>query len=139
MQSNEEIERVVDSIEHLSSSYINLIKGIFCKEKGIFYSQVFCLITNQLQGKILEHGNGSSHKTIVLRNFSTEFLTDQKLPETIKSGACKPHGKRHQSGELCGFNLELIQDALMKAGITPEVIEALENKKLNNKFKKTSL
>lgn len=136
VQSNEEIERVVDSIEYLSSNYINLMKGIFCKEKGIFYTQVLCLITNQLHGKILEHGNGSSHKTILLRNFTTEFLTDQKFPEMIKSGACKPHGKGHQSGELCGFNLELVQEALMKAGITPEVIEALENRQFNNKFKK---
>lgn len=139
VQSNEEIERAVDSIEHLSASYINLIKGTFCKEKGIFYSQMFCLITNQLHGKILEHGSGSSHKTIVLRNFSTEFLTEQQFPEMIKSGACKPHGKAHQSGELCGFNLELFEEAFIKAGITPEVIEALENRQLNNKLKKFTI
>lgn len=139
IQSSEEIDSIVKLLKTLSDRWINLIKSIFCKEKGIKYYQVYYLITNQLGGKIIEHGGGSSHKTMILRNFSTEFITDQKLPETVKSGVCKPHGQSHESEELCGFNLELFQEGLIKSGITPEVIDALEQEKLNNKFRKITL
>lgn len=139
IQSSAEIDSIVKLLKTLSDRWINLIKSIFCKEKGIKYYQVYYLITNQLGGKIIEHGGGSSHKTMILRNFSTEFITDQKLPETVKSGVCKPHGQSHESEELCGFNLELFQEGLIKSGITPEVIDALEQEKLNNKFRKITL
>lgn len=139
IQSKEEIDSIVILLKTLSDKWINLIKSIFCKEKGIKYYQVYYLVTNQLGGKIIEHGGGSSHKTMILRNFSTEFITDQKLPETVKSGVCKPHGKSHESEELCGFNLDLFEIGLMKAGITPEVIDALEQEKLNHMFKKITL
>ena len=140
-EKNEELMllQIVECLKHLSAHYIDLIKSIFCVEKGIFYHEVYYLITNQLNGKIIEHGSGSSHKTIILNNFSTCFITSGQLPATIKGGMYKPHGKAHQSGELCGFNLELIQEALIKAKITPEVIELLEQIKLKESFSKMSL
>lgn len=131
-----EILRVAESLKHLSMHYIQLMKSIYRREKGIFYDQVCCLITNQLGGKILEHGGGSSHKTIVLNNFSTYFISSNQLPMTIKSGMYKPHGKARQSGELCGFNLELIEDALFKGRITLEVLDLLEQMKLNDSVSK---
>lgn len=138
-QSDLEIEGIAKLLKTLSDKWINLIKGIFCKAKGITYLQVYYLVTNQLGGQIIEHGGGSSHKTMILKNFATEFVTDQVLPEIMKSGICKPHGKAHESGELCGFNLELIQEGLVKVGITPEVIDTLEQEKLNHIFKKIIL
>ncbi len=140
-QKNEKLAllKTVESLKHLSMHYIEFMKSIYCREKGIFYAQVYYLITNQLGGKILEHGNGSSHKTIVLNNFSTCFISSGQLPTNIKSGVYEPHGKSHQSGELCGFNLELVEEALFKAGITPEVIDLLEQNKLNHSVSKLTL
>lgn len=134
-----ELLQIAESLKHLSMHYIQLMKSIYCDEKGIFYHQVYYLITNQLHGQIVEHGNGSSHKTIILNNFSTCLITSSQLPTTIKSGVYKPHGKAHESGELCGFNLELIQEALTKARITPEVIDLLEQMKLQESFSKVKI
>lgn len=140
-ENNEQLEtlRVAESLKHLSMHYIQLMKSIYCREKGILYDQVCCLVINQLGGKILEHGNGSSHKTILLNNFATYFISSSQLPTTIKSGICEPHGKAHQSGELCGFNLELVEEALFKGRITPEVIDLLEQMKLNDSVSKLRL
>lgn len=124
----------VDTLKHLSSRKIDLLKSIFCGDKGITYHEVYYLLTNKLGAKIVEQGNGSSHKTIIINNFSTCLMTNSQLPEVTKSGMLKPHTGAHQSGELSGFNLELIQIALEKSGITLEVIEALEEAKLNSKI-----
>ncbi len=128
--SHEALLKIAESLKHLSTRKIALLKAIFNGEKGITYHQVYYLLTNKLKAKIVEHGGGSSHKTIIMNNYATCLMTNSQLPQIIKSGALKPHEGSHQSGELSGFNLELIQTVLIKGGITPEVIDLLEEQKL---------
>ena len=49
----------------------NLIRRIVFQEKGVKFEEVKNLIVNKLEGEVLEIGNGSSHKRIVLENFGT--------------------------------------------------------------------
>ncbi len=137
--SHEALLKIAESLKHLSTRKIALLKAIFNGEKGITYHQVYYFLTNKLGAKIVEHGGGSSHKTIIMNNYATCLMTNSQLPPIIKSGALKPHEGVHQSGELSGFNLDLIEIALIKAGITLEVVELLEEQKLKDRLNKIKI
>ncbi|HVY54082.1 MAG TPA: hypothetical protein VHA13_06135, partial [Gammaproteobacteria bacterium] len=121
---------------------IDLIKSIQILERGIKYRQVENLITSKLGGSIVEIGNGSSHKRIYLNSLYSEICTqtDEGSNTSLAStatvstgGMYRPHGHAHNSGELSFFNIKLIRNALVRAGITIENIEKIrkESQKLD--------
>lgn len=127
-----------DLLNKLSSNHLILLKSILMLEIGATYDDVYYLITNHLGGKISEIGNGSSHKRIQLEKFYVEMITSGVEVEIENSklavgGFFKPHGKAHNSGLLSRFNLELVQQTFLKAGITLELIEKLELNKQSSK------
>ena len=97
---------------------LQLLQAIYESAANIRYKQVYNLITKHLYGKIVE--SGSSHKRIEL--IDCRFEMETYASRVTIGGFFKEHSTGHNSGVLCSFNLELLQAAFTKAGITKEAI-----------------
>lgn len=129
-------------ITNLPRKASELIEKIFANERGVKYDEVKNLIENRLGGSVLEIGNGSSHKRIILESLYSELYTHMDKTDnlanqnkatssssTVTGGMSKPHGGTHNSGILSRFNLKLITSVLKQAGVTPEKIALLQTNK----------
>jgi len=134
---NLDVEEILLS---MSDDYFNLLMDLFEFKKGVKYSRVCDLITNQFGGSIEEIGNGSSHKRICLDKYLVDIISSQSSTSVSSSsyqvvgGFYKPHGKAHNSGEMSRFNMELVVNTFIKAGITKELLNQFSDKR-NNKVR----
>ncbi|HTM64648.1 MAG TPA: hypothetical protein VL360_09170 [Gammaproteobacteria bacterium] len=135
-------QSVEERLRNLNNAGIKVLTSLFNFEKGVRYDDVCRVITDQLGGKIMEVGNGSSHKRILLDKYMIELTAhegfeisdpDIQKKSVATGGMFKQHGGSHQSGVMVRFNMELIIATLMKAGITLEVIQGLTNKPYQSK------
>lgn len=116
-------------LQALSDKKLTLLKHILTGKRGIKYHKVVNLL-KRLGGKIVEIG--SSHKRIKLDQFYVEVMSSAASPAHLTPGVATgglfhQHGKAHHTGDLVRFNLELVSDVLVKAGITLARVESLEN------------
>lgn len=127
---------------NLSSGAVTLLESILKHEKGLTFDQVSNFITTQLDGRVIEIGNGSSHKCIEIDKYILLMSTNEEPNQAIEQnsgsqvatgGFFRPHGhgKAHNKGILSRFNLELVTSVFVKAKITLEVLAEIKNKKMN--------
>ncbi len=91
---------------------------------------------------MLEIGNGSSHKRIVLENFGTLIGTvsvnpkqqdkgKEKKKNEVKGTMVKNHGKAHQSDELSMFSLSRVSELFIKVGFTKESVNRVSRESVS--------
>lgn len=134
---------VEECLLQMSDKYFELLQNIFSYKKGILFSDICNLIINQLGGSIEELG--SSHKRIRINKYLMEMVTHSSeintrkekikntdsLPSVVTGGFFRPHGEAHQSGMMSRFNLKLVTNIFIQAGITMEVLHLMEVKRLS--------
>lgn len=124
-------------IAELHEKDVTLIEMIFNLEKGIKYRDVEILIESKLKGKIIEIGNGSSHKRIRIKNLCCEFYdrndSSGKSTVTVSTGGMyKQHGSA--GSDMMTFNLKLLKSVLASAGIEPALIKKIRENFSSPKF-----
>lgn len=113
-------------LSRLNRHQLELLKSILSMKVGeVKYSDVINLITKHLGGEVVEIG--SSHKRVKIGKFYTE-VNDTGESTVATGGFFRPHGSSHNNGLMSRFNLELVAKTLIKAHITLEVLQELENK-----------
>lgn len=124
---------------NLKEDKIQLIKDILDPEskREIFYDDVENLFLNHLNGKLVEIGNGSSHKRLLMDKYIIEVrasASQAEIENHSKStgGFFKPHQKGHNDQKLSPCNIILVRKTFEKAGLTLEKIKEIEiAKRLN--------
>lgn len=116
----------------LSEKQLLHILSILKEEPGTYYQEVYNIIESHLGGKLLNIGNGSSHRRIILNKYSVDISHIPGKPEpalpknpVATGGMFKPKGR----GEIINFNMILLNRVFEKAGITEKVIQKILDQK----------
>ncbi len=126
---------------NLHEKHLDLIISILQASGGIAYRDVVNLIKNQLAGDIIEHG--SSHKTFIIERLAVQVYTNENnqlvaVSETLTAGMAKPHNPGHTEHHLSKWNIKLVRNALVAAGITlsamEEIIATQEQDRVNQSY-----
>ena len=151
-----DVERLLMS---LKPKKIQLLRDILDHKPALKYDTVYRLITKQLGGQISSTSTSGSHRRVRIGKIYTEILATDMIDPTSQDsdsddiaeaptpsaptpsasglfgtgGVSRPHRRSHNSGhnskKLSRFNAELLSKGLTAAGITTQLLDAIDEKK----------